>query len=57
MQYTWLCARASVFAADLGLEIRIPSLKIFCFDTKQFEEYTTVTDKEINEEIIYVKRE
>ena len=49
--------RMPVIAGDIGLKIRIPSLEIFCTDTKQYEQFTMVMDKEIHESVEYVKKE
>ncbi len=46
-----------VLAADIGLTIRLPELKIYCRDTKQFEPYVQVIDKEVDGKVIYLKRE
>ena len=49
--------RIPVIAGDIGLKAKIPSLDIFCSDTKQFEDVTQVVDKEIHGKVEYVKKE
>jgi len=50
-------ARTPVIAADVDLKIRLPSMKILCSNTKQFEGITQVVDREVNGKILYLKRE
>jgi hypothetical protein len=46
-----------VIAGDIGLRIKIPNMEVFCRDTKQFEDYNQVIDKEFDGKIQYFRRE
>jgi hypothetical protein len=46
-----------VFAGDIGMKIKIPSKQIFCHDTKRFEDFSKVMDKDIEQTIRYVTTE
>jgi hypothetical protein len=44
-----------VFAGDTLLQIRIPSLQILCSDTKTYEDYRLVLDREIRGQVEYIQ--
>jgi hypothetical protein len=49
--------KCPVIAGDKNLQIKLPSLKIFCSDTHAFEDFKEVMDKEVDDNILYLKKE